>query len=79
MIHDLGILGMPIGLDSEFTPLHIGDLGESLVSVTFPSGHYDDDHDNGDNNSLEKALEDLHIQKSKAIKSTKDICQRHKC
>ncbi|KAG0012372.1 hypothetical protein BGZ81_001614, partial [Podila clonocystis] len=45
MIQDQGILGMPIGLESEFTPLHIGDLGEALVSVTFPSDHDDDGHD----------------------------------
>ncbi|KAI9238906.1 MAG: hypothetical protein BYD32DRAFT_435302 [Podila humilis] len=69
MIQDQGILGMPIGPEFEFTPLHIGDLGESLVSVTFPSHHDDGDHSDGDKKSCGKASEDLQA-KSKAIKPT---------
>ncbi|KAG0092371.1 hypothetical protein BGZ92_009949 [Podila epicladia] len=64
MIQDQGILGMPIGPESEFTPLHIGDLGEALVSVTFSSDDDDDDDDDGDIDSHDQASEGLAKNKS---------------
>lgn len=64
MIQDQGILGMPIGPESKFTPLHIGDLGEALVSVTFPPDDDDDDDDDGDNDSHDQASAGLTKSKS---------------
>ncbi|KAF9429743.1 hypothetical protein BGZ94_009642 [Podila epigama] len=43
MVQNQGIIGMPIGPEFEFTPLHIGNLGDALVSVTFPSTDNDGD------------------------------------
>ncbi|KAF9334093.1 hypothetical protein BG006_002713 [Podila minutissima] len=64
MVQDQGILGMPIGPESEFTPLHIGDLGKALVSVTFPPDDDDDDDDDGDNDSHDQASAGLAKSKS---------------
>ncbi|KAG0243828.1 hypothetical protein BGX31_010152 [Mortierella sp. GBA43] len=44
MIHDQGVLGMSISPEVKFSPLHISNLGDALVSVTYPSSNCGDDH-----------------------------------
>ncbi|KAG0333478.1 hypothetical protein BG004_000829 [Podila humilis] len=51
MVQNQNTLGMPIGPEHEFTPLHIGDLGDAVVSVTFPNDHSHDGDDNDENNN----------------------------
>lgn len=45
MIRDQGVLGMPIKPEIEFAPLELGNLGDALVSVIFPTRRDDCDHD----------------------------------
>ncbi|KAI8605992.1 hypothetical protein EDD21DRAFT_349528 [Dissophora ornata] len=45
MIQHQGVLGMSIKPNVEFSPLDINNLGDALVSVTFPARPVDHDHD----------------------------------
>ncbi|KAF9082286.1 hypothetical protein BGX23_012602 [Mortierella sp. AD031] len=56
MVHDQGVLGMPIKRDIEFAPLDITDLGHALISVTFPCKH---PHRSDDNNDDDKTADEV--------------------
>ncbi|KAF9975441.1 hypothetical protein BGZ65_008243 [Modicella reniformis] len=51
MIQDQGVLGMSIKPEVEFAPLDISNLGDALVSVTFPSNRVDPDRSDQDQDS----------------------------
>ncbi|KAF9088270.1 hypothetical protein BGX29_000347 [Mortierella sp. GBA35] len=56
MVHNQGVLGMPIKRDIEFAPLDITDLGHALISVTFPCKH---PHRSDDNNDDDKTADEV--------------------
>ncbi|KAF9350225.1 hypothetical protein BGX34_001346 [Mortierella sp. NVP85] len=59
MMRDQGVLGMPIKPEIEFAPLELGNLGDALVSVIFPTRRVDCDDDQDQKNDCSKPDEEI--------------------